>query len=153
MVGGEKHPSPDAIYYILSSGCDFQGQLGSAPPQEPLTQHLLPLTSQSTALGIRGVRIQNSQLRQPPSPQKRDEDQAKAGFAEINLLATKVLLTSGSTSNKLHGVTGSPKQLPSPLRRERVFPLRRMGEAELQFAAGHPRLSNFAVLSEMRQIH
>jgi hypothetical protein len=87
MVGGEKHPSPDAIYYILSSACDFQGQFGSAPPQEPITQPLLPLTSQSTALGTRGVRIQNSQLRQPPSPQEGDEDEAKAGFAEINLLS------------------------------------------------------------------
>jgi hypothetical protein len=139
MVGGEKHPPPYAIYYIISNGCDFQGQYESVPPQEAITHTLLPLTSQGTALDIRGVRIQNLQLRQPPSPLKGDEDQAKAGFAEINLLVTKVLLTSGSTSNKLHGVTGSPKQLPSPLRRERVFPLWQMGEAEPQFDAGHPQ--------------
>ena len=90
----------------------------------------------------------------PPSiPLKGDEDQVKVGFAKINLLVTKVLLTSESTSNKLHGVTGSPKQLPSPLRWERFFRLWQMGEAEPQIDAGHLRPSDFAVLSEMRQIH
>jgi hypothetical protein len=132
MVGREKHPSPDAIYYILSNGCDFQGQLGSGSPQEAITHSFPPPTSQSTALPIRGVRIQNSQLRQPPSPLKGDEDQVKVGFAKINLLVTKVRLTSESTSNKLYGVTGSPKQLTWPVRRERVFPSWRIGGASIR---------------------
>jgi len=108
MVGGEKHPLPNAIYNILSSGCDFQGRFGSVPPQEVITHSFLPLTSQGTALDIRSVRIQNSQLRQPPSPLKGDEDEEKAGFADINLLVKKVLLTSRSGSTKLDGRTGSP---------------------------------------------
>ncbi len=70
MVGGEKHPPPDAIYYLLSNGRDFQGQFGSASPQEAITYSFLPLTSQGTALDIRGVRIQNSQLRWPHLSQR-----------------------------------------------------------------------------------
>jgi hypothetical protein len=60
VVGGERHPSTYAIYYILSNGCDFQGQHGGAPLQDTTTHTLLPLTSQGTALDIRGVISQKS---------------------------------------------------------------------------------------------
>jgi hypothetical protein len=46
MVGGEEHPSPYAIYYILSTNCDLQGQHGAVPPQDTITHTLLPFTSQ-----------------------------------------------------------------------------------------------------------
>ena len=150
MVGGEKHPSPDAIYYILSNGYDFQGQFGSAPPQEAITHSFLPLTSQGTALDIRGVRIHNCAS---PIPPEGGRGTGKSRLCRNPLMGDESTLDFGVDVQQAPWVTGSPKQLPSLLRRERVFPLWPMGEAKLQFDAGCPRPSDFAVLSEMRQIH